>query len=675
MNSCFISCFFRGGPGWSALVLVLGLLLWGGGAAAQPSDRLVVEAREAAARKDRPRLAALRQAAAGHPLAGWVEYWELAGRLEQAQQPEVDAFYARWSGTYVEDRLRNDWLLELGKRRDWANFRRDVRGFRMNDDRQVSCYRLLTEHLDGAEVREAALAAWYAQRDADEACLLLATTLHQAGRLQPHDIWVEARLAVEANRLRAARQAAALLGTATERAVSEALDQPERALRQLRGKGITLARAERIVLALARMAASDPEQAARQLSTLWAGELPPEHASWAWAAVGRQAALRQQPEAAEHYARALKALGRRAPEWSEEMLAWGVRAALRWPAPGSPRWEMVQRLIDAMGPSQRRESTWLYWQARAQQARAAEGPSGDADRQAARELWQGLAPRLDFYGLLALEELGQRFTVPAAPAPPSPAEAQAARDDAGLARALQLIALGLRPEGVREWSWTLRGRGDRELLAAAQLACERQVWDRCIHASDRTRQEVDIAQRYPMPYREQALGKAREVGVDPAFVYGLKRQESRFVSDARSHVGASGLMQLMPATARWMARRLGVPYRADTIADPEVNLLLGMSYLKLVLDDFQGRQAMAAAAYNAGPSRPRRWREGPPVEAAAWAESIPFTETREYVKKVLANAVVYAAVMGQASPSLKERLGPPIGPRDARAPAPDRDLP
>ena len=658
--------------------LLLGALLsWGSLtiAQAQPADRLITEAREAAARKDRARLASLRQAATGHPLVAWVDYWELSGRLEQAQQPELDAFYARWRGSYVEDRLRNDWLLELGRRRDWENFRRDVREFRMNDDRQVHCYRMLTEHLDGADVREAALAAWYAQRDADEGCALLAATLHQAGRLKAHDVWLEVRLAVEANRPRAARQAAALLGTPTERAVGELLDQPERALRQLRGKGITLARAERIVLALARVAATDPDEAAGQLASRWADELPAEHAAWAWAAVGRHAAMRQRADATEHYARALRALGRRAPPWSEEMLAWGVRAALRWPAPGYPRWEMVQRLVEAMGPAQRREPAWDYWLARALQARAAEGTDGDATRQAARELLQSTAARLDFYGLLAREDLGQGFAVTPAPPPPTEAEARTVREDAGLARALHLISLGLRPEGVREWNWTLRGRSDRELLAAAHMACERQVWDRCIHASDRTREAVDLGLRYPMPYREQALGKAREVGVDPAFVYGLKRQESRFVSDARSHVGASGLMQLMPATARWMARRLGVPYQPGEIADPDLNLLLGMSYLKLVLDDFQGRQAMAAAAYNAGPSRPRRWREGPPVEAAAWAESIPFTETRDYVKKVLANAVVYAALMGDAAPSLKQRLGPPIGPRDPKAPSPDKELP
>jgi soluble lytic murein transglycosylase len=135
-------------------------------------------------------------------------------------------------------------------------------------------------------------------------------------------------------------------------------------------------------------------------------------------------------------------------------------------------------------------------------------------------------------------------------------------------------------------------------------------------------------------------------------------------------------MQIMPATARWTARKMGVAeYKPEAIADRDMNLRLGTGYLKLVLDDFGGSQAMAAAAYNAGPNRPRRWREGGVFEAAAWAESIPFNETRDYVKKVLSNAVYYAALMGQQPPSLKSRLGAAIGPREGNSPAADTTLP
>ncbi|MDP3221575.1 MAG: lytic transglycosylase domain-containing protein, partial [Rubrivivax sp.] len=165
-------------------------------------------------------------------------------------------------------------------------------------------------------------------------------------------------------------------------------------------------------------------------------------------------------------------------------------------------------------------------------------------------------------------------------------------------------------------------------------------------------------------------------GVDPALVLGLIRQESRFIMDARSGVGASGLMQLMPATARWTARQVGINYTQQMINDRDVNLQLGTAYFKRVMDDLDGSLAMAAAAYNAGPGRPRRWREGgTEMEPAAWAESIPFTETRDYVKKVLSNTVYYTALLGQPLPTLKSRLGKPIAPRAPTAAAPDKEIP
>jgi soluble lytic murein transglycosylase len=172
------------------------------------------------------------------------------------------------------------------------------------------------------------------------------------------------------------------------------------------------------------------------------------------------------------------------------------------------------------------------------------------------------------------------------------------------------------------------------------------------------------------------LPKADELALNNGWVYGLMRQESRFIMNAKSSVGAQGLMQLMPATAKWTAKKIGLAYSPALLIDRDANIKLGTSYLKLVLDDFAGSQALAAAAYNAGPNRPRHWREGPPLESAIWAENIPFGETRDYVKKVLSNATFYAVLLSSGAPtSLKLRLGPQIGPREGNAAPPDKELP
>ena len=661
----------------ATLLVAVGLLAPALQAAAQSGSQNVLEAREALRKKDRSRLAAARAAvqADRHALTQWVEYWELSNRLGTAQQDEVDAFYARWSGSYVEDRLRNDWLLELGHRRDWRNFAADYPRFRMNDDREVSCYALLSEHLSGKDVRDAAREAWFAQRDTDEGCALMAATLVEARLFTPADVWRKARLAADGNRPRAVRQAVALLGAKQASGLDAALDTPARYL--LRSAGPHgRAEAEMATLALIRLAASEPEVAAGQLLERWERKLPPDLAAWAWAAAGKQAALKLLTEAPRYFQRAAQVASKAGLplDSADDTLAWKARASLR--SDGATRWPQVAQAIAAMSAAEQRDPSWVYWRARALHALAADAavPDGETQRAQAKALLGSIAGQLHFYGTLAAEDLGHKVVLPPRPAPPTAAERDAALQHPGLARALLLIGIGLRPEGVREWNFSLRGMGDRELLAAAQLACEREVWDRCINTSDRTRVEVDVEQRFPMPFRTEVLARSRDIGLDPAYVYGLIRQESRFVMDARSGVGASGLMQIMPATAKWTAKKIGIDYSPDLLTDRDANIRLGTSYLKLVLDDFAGSQAMAAAAYNAGPNRPRRWREGPLLEAAIWAENIPFSETRDYVKKVLSNATFYSALLEGGPPSLKARLGRPIGPKDAAA-AVDKDLP
>ena len=308
------------------------------------------------------------------------------------------------------------------------------------------------------------------------------------------------------------------------------------------------------------------------------------------------------------------------------------------------------------------------------------GKPSDAERAEARQALEGIASSKGFYEQLALEELGQRVVVPPAPAPLTAEEKAAARANPALNRALYAILLGIRGEGVREWNYatnlhTPGGMSERELLAAADFACQREVWDRCINTSERTKTVIDVNQRFPMPFRNTVVERAQGIGLDPAYVYGLIRQESRFIMDARSHVGASGLMQVMPATARWTAKKIGLTgFTPDQISDRDTNITIGTAYLKLALDDFAGSMPLAAAAYNAGPGRPRNWRHGPGLDAAIWAENVPFAETRDYVKKVLANTTNYAALLTGQPQSLRSRLGT-VGPRDAASPVVNADLP
>ena len=428
---------------------------------------------------------------------------------------------------------------------------------------------------------------------------------------------------------------------------------------------ITTKRKELSVLALIRIAATNPDQAADQLTHRWGLMLSKEERNWTWGAIGKQAAIKLQDNANGYFAKVT-----RDADLSDDMLGWKARAALR-----QGDWKTVSQAIDAMQDSAG-DPTWVYWRAK---ATLASNPT-EMQRNQALQALRGIASVKGFYEQLALEESGQSITLPAKPAPLSSTEKSSAAANTGLQRALYAISLGLRAEGNREWNYTTNlhtpgGMPERELLAAADLACQRQVWDRCINTSDKTINLLDMEQRFPTPLRETVLRKSKAVGLDPAYVYGLIRQESRFVTDARSGVGASGLMQVMPATAKWTAKKIGLNgFTVEQLNDHEVNVAIGTGYLKLVLDDFGGSMALAAAAYNAGPSRPRNWRNGPVLDGAIWAENIPFQETRDYVKKVLSNSTNYAALLTGQAQSLKARLGT-VGPKPANAVESSPDLP
>ena len=633
-------------------------------------DSVLTEMAQAYRKGDRKRLAMLLPQARGHLLEPWAAYWELKARLEDASAQEVDDFLLRYAGTYQEDRLRNDWLLLLGQRRDWEGFARHHPYYRMSDDKEVRCYALLVEQLKGSNTAPEALAEelkrnWYAQREADDGCASTADRMFAARRLNERDVWRKARLAIEANRLRPARTAVEIVAPEASAQVAELHANPARYLAS-KATAAGRTRQELVVLALLKIAGNDPDTAASLLESKWAVHLSQEERNWLWGAIGRQSALRLSTNAPGYFAQVS-----RDADLTDEMLAWKVRAMLR-----AGQWPAVRSAIAAMSPEAQRDSAWVYWKARALLA----GRPSEAEREQAQQLYQSIAGVRGFYEQLAQEELGQRISVPERPQATTPEERQAAASNAGLSRALYAIKMGLRSEGTREWNYSTNlhqpgGMSDRELLAAAERACQQEVWDRCINTSERTKGFIDMEQRFPMPFRESVVRRAREINLDPAYVYGLIRQESRFIMDARSGVGASGLMQVMPATAKWTAKKIGMEgFTPGQINDRETNIAIGTAYLKLALDDFAGSMPLAAAAYNAGPGRPRSWRNGPLLDAAIWAENVPFTETRDYVKKVLSNTTNYAALLTGQPQSLKARLGT-VGPRDAAAPEINKELP
>ena len=608
---------------------------------AAPDDRFLA-ARDAVKAGDKAKLERIAPELQGYELEAYVDYWRLVVDLGNADPAVIKAFLQRNDKTYIADKLRGDWLRQLGKRQQWADFDAEFPAL-AQPDQELACYALQSRRLRGdASMLDEAQPLWLNLIEPPEGCYPVLEALILEKRVLADDVWARVRRQFEANRLAAARYSMNYLPSSQTPDAKLAVavsDAPMPWLARLSTSALSQRmNRELVALAISRIARNDPRMAAEQLER-FEKHLHPGERGWAWGQIGWQAAQKHMDEALGWFRKAGDA------PLSEEASQWKVRAALR-----AQDWGTVRAAIEAMPAALASQPAWVYWLGRAYRAG---GRVEDANA-----LFSRIAGQPNFYGNLADDELGRAITVPPKANPPTRDEMARVGELSGIRRGLALLRLNMRVEGVREWSWGLRGLNDRELLAAAEIARRADVYDRAIAAADRTKSEHDYSLRYLSPFSEQVRPAARNQSLDDAWVYGLMRQESRFVTNARSTVGASGLMQLMPATARWVAKKIGLAdYHHGKVNDTETNVLLGTSYMRLVMEDLDNHPVLASAAYNAGPGRARKWRADRPLEGAVYAETIPFNETRDYVKKVMSNAVYYSALFENRPQSIKSRLG------------------
>jgi soluble lytic murein transglycosylase len=624
---------------------------------AQNGDAAFLIARDAFRAGDIAKLERAIGQLGNHELAPYAENYRLRMWMEKGDPSTIRDFLQRNDGSYVAEKLRADWIRWLGKRAGWSEVDAEFPRL-LAPEPDVTCYSQQARLArDDRSVLAEADKLWQAMLEPPEPCRPVLDALVASQAKTADDVWARARRQVEINRPGQARNTLNYLPESQvpdARALDSALNSAMSYLvKQGTGNGSRAGR-ELAAFAIARLAANEPRQAADELERI-KSRLQDSERQWAWSQIGLQGAKKHLTEAVDWYARAGKT------PLSEEGHQWKVRAALR-----AQEWGVVRDSIQAMPPELAAKPEWIYWLGRALHAggRTTEGNA----------LYEKIAGQANFYGNLADEELGRTVLPPPKATAATTEEQRAARDNPGIRRALAFFRNDMRTEAVREWNWALRGMDDRQLLAIADLAKRNQIWDRAINTADKTKNEHDYSLRFLAPYGETVRPAAQNQSLDDAWVYGLMRQESRFISSAKSNVGASGLMQLMPATAKWVAKKIGLrDFSQGRVNDTETNVLLGTSYMRLVMENLDNHPVLASAAYNAGPGRAKKWRADRPLEGAIYAETIPFSETRDYVKKVMSNAVYYSALFNGKPDSLKARLGT-IGARTADAPK-DADLP
>lgn len=613
----------------AALLTVMALPVW-----AADSDWLV--ARDAFRAGDD---AALQQAAValnGSPLAVYADFWQLWRQLKDAPASDVRAFLDREQGTYLADKLRSEWLRQLAKKPDWALFRQEYPNLIDTSDVELQCDRLQADLAanNTSSLTAAKQALWMTAKDQPAACLPVINAMQQNGVITDADRWTRLRLALDANAGGLIRYLLQGLGSDISASQLKSLqDTPSSFISQ--ADLSQRSQRELVAYAYGRWAKQDFFAALAQLQTQSAALQDQEPVAWRQIALA--AARRFDPDSETWFVRSESA------DWIDSQRETRLRTLVR-----NGLWPDYLRVYARQPANLKDSRVWQYWQARALHE-AGDEPSS-------RRIFARLSSDEDYYGLLSAERLGNLL----APAMKS-IELQAADRDRlaqnpGYRRAFALYRLGQRWEAASEFNWAVRTSDDRLLLTAAEASNDMGWYDRAIFAAERTKSLQDPRFRYLAPYREVTRGYAQDMGLDEAWVYGLIRQESRFAPSARSGVGAGGLMQLMPSTAQWVSNRLGIAYHADIANDAGQNVRLGTYYLSHVLAEL-GSPVLATAGYNAGPRRAREWQADSALDATRYIESIPFSETRDYVKKVMTNAVHYARAFGQGETRLAVRLG------------------
>ncbi len=607
------------------------------------ADDDFLAARDAARAKDQKQLDKLSVKLQDHPLAQYVQYWQINNRLKESDGTDVRRFLTQYVDTPLADGLRTDWLKQLGQQKNWEAFLADSAAIK-NPEPEIACYAMQARQANkDADALKDGRALWFSGKAQPESCQPVFEAMMNEHILMAPDVWSRIRLALEAGSISLARRLNQNLPPnemMNDKQLAAAYDTPQLLLDKNNFDYKSRPAREVAMFAVHRLAHTQSSLAALR----WTGmqeKFSAAERSYVWNLIGYEGAKNQEPLALEWYRNggddSLASL-------TDTQLAWRTRAALRVQA-----WPDVLASIEQLSPIEQKESNWRYWKGRALKE------SGKTE--AASEILRPLSKEYLFYGLMAAEELGVESLRLAEDAKPNADNLKALEKRDGIQRALILHRLGMDTEGTREWIAAVRGFDDGQLLAASETARLANWPERSINTADRTQVTHDFSLRYPTPYEATFRDHAKQRGVDEAWVYGLVRQESRFMADVRSRVGAMGLMQIMPATGQWLAKRAGMKaYQPQNTIKVDTNVSLGVYYMKYLLEEL-AHPVLATAAYNAGPSRAKRWRDDKPLEGAIYAETIPFNETRDYVKKVMSNAQFYTARLGLPMQSLKSRLG------------------
>jgi len=575
----------------------------------------------------------LRKRLDNYVLKGYLDYEYLRRQLHKPQVKKYRAFFKEHQDSPISSRLRAKWLHKLARQGRWQLFLDNYKDLRST---KLACYRALALQKTGQTkaAHTAVEKLWLVGKSQPRACDKVFANWRASGAATPQLIWKRIKLAMHKRRPNLAKYLARFLGPSERKWVERwrrMYRQPAKMLAHKHFHADTTLVREIVLHGVERLARIDAAEAAKR-----------------WQTIQKRYSFTDKARQKTHRRIAISAATQRIPEalpmltkvneQADDLTVqdWRIRSALN-----NNNWSSVLKAIDALPASRKNENNWQYWQARALDKLGR--------KQQSETLYARLAKRFSYQGLLAADRLGVPYALDGSPLDANKDELERVRKIPGIARAEELYKIGMTIDGRREWQRAIKSMKPRQLQLAAVLASKLGWHDRAVFTIGRTKTLDDLKLRYPIVFEKKVLRHANRNRIEPAWVYGILRQESAYMTDARSHAGALGLMQLMPGTARLEARTLRLRLRNQhEILNVDKNIRLGTAHLKRVLDINKGHKVLATASYNAGAQRVKSWLpESTSTPADIWIETIPFKETRKYVKKVLSTTSIFEKHLGQ----------------------------
>jgi soluble lytic murein transglycosylase len=600
-----------------------------------------VQAEKARDRGQWRMLQALLPALRNYPLYPYLIYPSLTKRLPYASAEEIKAFIALDPASLLATNLRRQWLLQLARRGQWDPF---LANYVADNNKPLQCDALWArwQRDKDPQVFKAVAPLWIEPTFHAKECLPLFDAWVSRGGLEQSHVWTRIRMAIKAENGPLVSYLQTFL-PAHERPLLDVWfrvrGNPYVIQNTALFKGDHPFLEEVWVYGFTRLL----QQSTDSAIVLWKKMenhimLPPRLRGEVIRKIALKLVIRR-PDVAEAWLKQVPDVAANPP-----VREWRILFALM-----HSDWQGALQAIHALPSALQELPDWQYWHARALEALNNHSTEATA-------IYQRVASNRNYYGFLASEHLEQAHTINHHPLDLSARDIDNIAAYPGIQRAREFYALGRVNTARREWNYAIRNMDEHELHAAARLAAVWSLPDRAILTSARAENQDDLEVRFPFAHKELVLREAQKHAIDPAWIFAVTRQESAFMDDATSSAGALGLMQLMPYTAKYLGRELRIPVDKRSLLTTPVNIRLGSLYLKKMLQANNNNVVLATAAYNAGPGRVNQWQTRMnKLSTDVWVETIPFEETREYLKRILTYTVIYAHRLGQ-TPTLPKQF-------------------